>query len=106
MTQTMVETLTATPEGMELFQQERTILEVTELICSLMLERKVSKAELAARLGRSRAFVTQLLDSRANMTLRTLSDVFGALGSSLHFSASDLSVNTVSPANAKSHVMS
>lgn len=87
MSQTLFERLTSTPEGMALFQQERAIMEVTELICGLMAEQGVSRADLAGRLGKSRAFVTQLLDGTANMTLRTLSDLLTALGSSLRTSA-------------------
>lgn len=97
MSQTLLEKLTATPEGMALFQQERLILEVTELICRMMKDQRVSKAELAERLGKSRAYVTQLLDGRANMTLRTVSDTLAALGHSLHVSASPLSIGTPLP---------
>lgn len=80
--QSFVEKLTATPEGLALFQQEGFILEVTELICGLMSKQGVSKSDLAARLGKSRAYVTQLLAGRSNMTLRTISDVLTALGES------------------------
>jgi len=79
----MVEEFTSTPEGMAEFQQERVILEVAILIRKLLKEKKLTKADLAARLGKSKAFVTQLLDGRANMTLRTISDVMCALGQSL-----------------------
>lgn len=92
MTTSLSERVTSTPEGMALYQQERLILEVTELIYSVMLEQGIGKAALAARLGKSRAFVTQLLDGRANMTLRTISDVLGALGKSLNVSAGELSL--------------
>lgn len=80
--QSFVEKLTSTPEGLALFQQEGFILEVTELICALMRKQGVSKSDLAARLGKSRAYVTQMLAGRANMTLRTISDVLTALGES------------------------
>ncbi len=87
MSQTLSEKLTSTPEGLALYQQEGLILEVTELICGLMNEQGVSRADLAGRLGKSRAHVTQLLDGRANMTLRTVSDVLTALGASLRATA-------------------
>jgi transcriptional regulator with XRE-family HTH domain len=35
----------------------------------------VSKADLARRLNKSRAWVTQLLSGKANMTVRTLAEV-------------------------------
>jgi transcriptional regulator with XRE-family HTH domain len=94
MQRTMVEELTSTPEGMAAFQQERVILEVAILIRRLLKEQGLSKADLAARLGRSKAFVTQLLDGHANMTLRTISDVMCALGHSLRVSAGDLNIRS------------
>lgn len=91
MAQTFVEKVTATREGKRLYEQERAILEVTELICKLMERRNVSKSELARRIGKSKAYVTQLLDGRTNMTLRTISDVLFALDSSLRFREQSLS---------------
>lgn len=49
--------------------------EASELIAKLMAEQKVSKADLARRLHKSRAWVTQLLSGKANMTVRTLAEV-------------------------------
>lgn len=54
--------------------------ETAELIARLMAEQGMSKAALARRLGKSRAWVTQLLSGKANMTLRTLAEVAHALG--------------------------
>jgi len=45
----------------------------------LMERRKISRAELARRIGRSKPYVTQLLRAPSNLTLRTLSDVAWAL---------------------------
>ena len=92
MARTMVEEFTSTPEGMAVFQQERVILETAILIRKLLKERKLTKADLATRLGKSKAFVTQLLDGRANMTLRTISDVMCALGQSLKVSSIPLEI--------------
>ena len=49
--------------------------DASDLIARLMHEQKISKADLARRLGKSRAWVTQLLNGRANMTVRTLAEV-------------------------------
>jgi transcriptional regulator with XRE-family HTH domain len=87
---TMVEEFTSTPEGMAAFQQERVILDVAVLIRALLKEQNLAKAELAIRLGKSKAFITQLLNGRANMTLRTLSDVMCSLNRSLRISAGPL----------------
>ncbi len=77
----------STPQDERLFQQERTILEITELIAERMHEAGVTKAELARRLDKSRAYVTRLLDGRTNMTIRTISDVLHVLGEALEVSA-------------------
>jgi transcriptional regulator with XRE-family HTH domain len=82
-TSSWLESLTSTPEDMAHFQRERVILDATERICELMEESGVSRAELAKRLNKSRAHITQLLGGRTNMTLRTLSDLYAALGRSL-----------------------
>ena len=94
--ETLTERLTKTAEGMRLYQQERAILEVTELVCQLMDEQDVSRSELAKRLGRTKGYITQLLDGRANMTVRTISDVFTALDRAVHFQEGSVSV-TISP---------
>lgn len=85
MTNTLIEKLTSTPEGMRLYQQERAIQDVTDLICEVMDEEHVSRSQLADRLGKTKGYVTQLLDGRANMTVRTISDVFCALDRAIHF---------------------
>ena len=96
MSGSLMERLTSTPEGMRLYQQERAIQEVTDLLCQIMDEQKVSRAELAERLGRTKGYVTQLLDGRANMTVRTIADVFLSLDRVVHFQDGPLSatVNT------------
>lgn len=71
------------PEIARLFHQERTIHEVTEVICRLMEESNTSRSELAERLGTSRSSVTRMLSGDRNLTLRSLSDLLAALGRSL-----------------------
>lgn len=58
---------------------ESLVTEAAEVVAKLMSERGVSKAELARKLGKSRAWVTQLLSGEANMTVRTLAEVVYAL---------------------------
>jgi transcriptional regulator with XRE-family HTH domain len=86
--------IAASPELMREFQKERLATEVSELVSRIMREKKMSRAELAARLGKSRPFVTKLLRTGANMTVRTLADVFYALGFSLRVVERPLSVFT------------
>lgn len=87
--------LTSTQEGLLLWHQERSIFETTNLICELMDKLGVSRAELAKRLKCTKGYVTQLLDGSTNMTLRTVSDVFVALGREFHPAESSLEGATV-----------
>lgn len=90
MTANWIDRLKQDEEGRRLLEQERLIVEVTEAMASLLKEREVSRSELARRIGTSPAFVTKLLRGDNNFTLRTLSDVFFALGHSAHFSLGDV----------------
>jgi len=76
---TTIERFLATPENRRVYEQERLIVDVTELLASAMEAQDLSRAQLAQKLGRSKAFVTQLLRGTQNMTLRTIADVFSAL---------------------------
>jgi len=97
MKRTIVEQFTSSDEGMKLFQQESLILEITELVCKLMEAKEINKTELAAKLNRSKGYITQLLNGTANMTIRTISDVMWALDSSLHVKAGPLSIEAREP---------
>lgn len=77
---TYAEKLLQDPANLRLFLQERSIYEVTALIEEVMDELGVSRTELARRLGKSKGWVTQLLDGEANKTIRTVADVFAVLG--------------------------
>jgi transcriptional regulator with XRE-family HTH domain len=65
------------------------IAELTEDICRLMEEKQISRAELARRLGTSRAYVTKLLDGNANFTLATMVKLAMALDGALHLHIAD-----------------
>ncbi len=59
--------------------QEKLILDVTESIFEVLEKQGKSRADLAASMGRSAAYVSQLLNGSRNMTLRTLADISYAL---------------------------
>jgi plasmid maintenance system antidote protein VapI len=80
MSKTLNDWINAEPGRDRLFAQEQLIVAVAECIWQHMEERKVTKADIAAALGKSKAFVTQILNGSRNMTLRTLSDIAFALG--------------------------
>lgn len=75
------------PHQNRLVHQERLMMEVTEMLTDVMKRGGVSRAELARRLGRSKAFVTQVLRGRHNMTMRTLGDLAWALNCTVRVSA-------------------
>ena len=62
------------------FVLEGLIIELTDQIVVSMQEQGVSRAELAERLGVSRAYITKVLNGHGNMTLRTLVRLALALG--------------------------
>lgn len=74
-----LETWLARGEHRKLHAEEAFILEVTEKLLEAMEKQQINQNELASRLGKSRAFVSQLLNGSRNMTLRTLADICFAL---------------------------
>lgn len=71
---------TETASGRRLSRQEQLLFDATELICRALADQRISRTELAKRIGKSKAYVTQVLRGQNNMTLRTLSDFANALG--------------------------
>ncbi len=67
------------PSFRKLLAIESLVTEAAELIARLMAEKKVNKAALAKRLNRSRAWITQLLSGKTNMSVRTLAELAYAL---------------------------
>lgn len=70
------------------------ITEFAEDIWRLMEEQNVSRAELARRLGTSRAYVTKLLGGNANFTLETMTKVAMAFGCTIHVHVADQRATT------------
>jgi transcriptional regulator with XRE-family HTH domain len=68
------------PEVARLVAQGELIMEVTETLCELLEKEKVSRKELAERLGKTKGFVSQLLNGGRNLTLRTVADILHVLG--------------------------
>ena len=62
-----------------LLRQEELILEVTEALAEALQREGIKRTQLAARIGRSKAFVSQILAGKRNLTLRTIADVADAL---------------------------
>ena len=74
------EVLMQDPEYRKLYAIEGLVTDAAEFVARLMEEQGVNKAELARRIGKSRAWVTRLLSGSANMTMRTFAELVYALG--------------------------
>lgn len=67
-------------EHQRMYAGEELTFDITEDILIAMEDRGISKTQLAERLGKSKAYVSQILSGSRNMTLRTLSDICFAMG--------------------------
>lgn len=82
---TLEQQLKKTESGLRAWHQERAIFETTNMMCELMAKSpKMSRSQLAKKLDTTKGYVTQLLDGSTNMTLRTISDAFLAIGYQFH----------------------
>src|SRR5665213_3030776 len=70
-------------ESTRAYAEERAIVAVTEAILALMDRQGTSKADVAATLGCSAAYVSQALNGGRNMTARTLGAMLWACGQEL-----------------------
>ncbi|MCK9375505.1 MAG: helix-turn-helix transcriptional regulator [Syntrophobacterales bacterium] len=77
---TLLDKYAEDPEFARLLAQEELIIEVTETLCELLEMEKISRKELAERLGKSKGFISQLLNGGRNLTLRTVADILHVLG--------------------------
>ncbi len=77
---------------------EGSIVEFTEALWARMEEEKVSRAELARRLGTSKAYVTKVLGGNANFTLYSLAKLALALGGKVR-----VSIEPIVPVGRKPH---
>jgi len=75
------------PEFAKLTAQGDLIMEVTETLCEILENEQVSRKELAERLGKSKGFISQLLNGGRNLTLRTVADILHVLGYKLNLTA-------------------
>ena len=62
------------------YERERLIVWTLDALADLLQEGKVSKADVARRLGTSRANITQIFSGSRNATLATVSDLAWACG--------------------------
>lgn len=75
------------PEYRKHYAIEGLVIGSAELIATLMEQQGLSQADLAKKLGRSRAWISQLLSGRTNMTIRTLAELVYELGAEVKLDA-------------------
>ena len=80
MTNTTFDEFVQDAANRRVFEQESLAIEAAELISQLMEQRQIRKADLAKEIGKSKAFVTQVLSGSRNMTMHTFADLACALG--------------------------
>jgi transcriptional regulator with XRE-family HTH domain len=81
-----LEEFAARIEQTETFDMEAAKFDVSEHVFSMMERQGVSKAKLARRMGKSRAYVTRMLQGNANFTLESLVKIARALDCRLDIS--------------------
>jgi transcriptional regulator with XRE-family HTH domain len=84
---TKFEELMQNPEFRKEFAVEGFIADTAQIIWDLMEQRNLKQADLARLLNKTPAFVSQLLNGKANMTVRTLAEVAYALGAKVSLKA-------------------
>ena len=87
------------------YRLERILIQLGEDICRLMRDQQISRADVAERLGVSRAYVTKVLNGNPNLTIKTLLKLSDALGRELaiHFAPKPDVSTARHPRRALSH---
>jgi len=67
-------------EDQRLFTKEKTIMEITELICKAMDASGLNQAQLSKKMGQHRSSICKILDGTRNPTLKTISDILFVMG--------------------------
>jgi transcriptional regulator with XRE-family HTH domain len=69
-----------------LMAQEDLIMDVTESFCEVLEREKINRSDLAKKMGKTKGYISQLLNGGKNLTLRSISDLAFSLGRSVKFS--------------------
>ena len=67
-------------EFARLMAQEDLIMDVTEAFCEILEERNISRSRLARMMGKTKSYISQILNGSRNLTLRTIADMAFCLG--------------------------
>ena len=85
----LYEKIVSTKQGRQLYEQETLIQEMTELVCLLLEQKKITRTTLARRLGWKKSELDKFLDGQYNVRIKTIADVFTALKVRLKLSATE-----------------
>ncbi len=85
-----VSRLANNPDDLRIFQQERLVVEVSQLMCEAMKDRGIRRKKLAEMLKKSKGRISQILNGETNLTLYTIADIFTALGKTATVSIEDI----------------
>lgn len=88
-------------DSTDAYQVDRLKVEISERIYNVMNEQGVSNAELARRLGKTRAYVTKLLRGTTNFTLASLVRIGRALSCEVELELLPKAVQTKALAASK-----
>jgi hypothetical protein len=94
----------STPLSRRLLAEELAVTDAAELVTELLADRCVSRTELATRLDVSKSEITQRLNGKRNLSVRSLAAMLHELGYRLHFAAEDRAA--ASHAHRKFHLSS
>jgi transcriptional regulator with XRE-family HTH domain len=87
------------PEFRKVYAIEGLIADTAQLISDLLVQRNLKQADLARLLNKTPAFVSQLLNGKANMTIHTLAEVVFALGANVKIGTQDESTSACDAAD-------
>lgn len=76
--------------ALRLLAEETAVLEASEMVSDCLDERGIKRADLAARLGISRSEVTQRLNGKRNLSVKTLSGMLHEMGYRLCLGTRDM----------------
>jgi transcriptional regulator with XRE-family HTH domain len=84
---------------------EGLIIDFTEELARWMKEKKISRSELAARIGHSPAYITKVLRGNANFTATTMAKLAKAVGAEvrLHLASSESRTTWYDQATTRPH---
>lgn len=79
-----------TPESLRFLAEERALIEATELVAERMEARGLTRSALANRLGIGRSEITQRLNGKRNLSVKTLASMLHELGYRIRIDAEDV----------------